>query len=163
MVLLTDGEIDIRGCYCAMATAHMLGLDAPALACEASMVDFVRSCQVGRLLAARSLSHLPEHHTLFILQTCCSNNCKCIMCASQQSEAEACRSVHCAEQTYEGGIGGEPGNEAHGGYTFCGLAAAALAGVAQALDLGSLARWAASCQVLSKPPEAACSTCMPTS
>ena len=25
-------------------------------------------------------------------------------------------------QTYEGGFGGEPGNEAHGGYTFCGLA-----------------------------------------
>jgi len=26
-------------------------------------------------------------------------------------------------QTYEGGIGGEPYNEAHGGYTFCGVAA----------------------------------------
>ncbi|GER52069.1 farnesyl-protein transferase beta subunit [Striga asiatica] len=26
-------------------------------------------------------------------------------------------------QTYEGGISGEPGSEAHGGYTFCGLAA----------------------------------------
>jgi Prenyltransferase and squalene oxidase repeat len=55
----------------------------------------------------------------------------------------------CSGQTYEGGIGGEPGNEAHGGYTFCGLAAAALAGAAQALDLDSLTRWAASCQVLS--------------
>lgn len=26
-------------------------------------------------------------------------------------------------QTYEGGFGGEPGNEAHGGYTFCSVAA----------------------------------------
>lgn len=25
-------------------------------------------------------------------------------------------------QTYEGGIGGEPGVEAHGGYTYCGVA-----------------------------------------
>lgn len=25
-------------------------------------------------------------------------------------------------QTYEGGFGGEPGNEAHGGYTFCSIA-----------------------------------------
>ena len=25
-------------------------------------------------------------------------------------------------QTYEGGFGGEPGNEAHGGYNFCTLA-----------------------------------------
>jgi Prenyltransferase and squalene oxidase repeat len=55
----------------------------------------------------------------------------------------------CFAKTYEGGIGGEPGNEAHGGYTFCGLAAAALAGAAQALDLDSLARWASSCQVIS--------------
>lgn len=53
----------------------------------------------------------------------------------------------CTLQTYEGGIGGEPGNEAHGGYTFCGLAAAALAGGEQALNLDSLTRWAASCQV----------------
>ena len=26
-------------------------------------------------------------------------------------------------QTYEGGFGGEPGNEAHGGYNFCAVAA----------------------------------------
>ena len=32
-------------------------------------------------------------------------------------------------QTYEGGMGGEQGNEAHGGYTFCGVAALALLGL----------------------------------
>ncbi|KAK9455594.1 terpenoid cyclases/protein prenyltransferase alpha-alpha toroid [Dipodascopsis uninucleata] len=31
-------------------------------------------------------------------------------------------------QTYEGGLGGFPNNEAHGGYTFCGLAALSLLG-----------------------------------
>jgi protein farnesyltransferase subunit beta len=31
-------------------------------------------------------------------------------------------------QTYEGGIGGEPFSEAHGGYTFCGLAALEIMG-----------------------------------
>lgn len=31
-------------------------------------------------------------------------------------------------QTYEGGIGGVPDKEAHGGYTFCGIAALALLG-----------------------------------
>ncbi len=46
-------------------------------------------------------------------------------------------------QTYEGGLGGEPGNEAHGGYTFCGLAALLLAGRPDALDLPRLAHWAA--------------------
>lgn len=29
-------------------------------------------------------------------------------------------------QTYEGGFSGEPGAEAHGGYTYCGLAALVL-------------------------------------
>eukprot|EP00850_Spirogloea_muscicola_P005961 SM000028S10055 [mRNA] locus=s28:140582:144993:+ [translate_table: standard] len=45
-------------------------------------------------------------------------------------------------QTYEGGMGGEPGNEAHGGYTFCGLAAAILAGEVDKLHLTSLLDWA---------------------
>jgi protein farnesyltransferase subunit beta len=31
-------------------------------------------------------------------------------------------------QTYEGGFGGEPGNEAHGGYNFCALAALLILG-----------------------------------
>ncbi|QCD95208.1 protein farnesyltransferase subunit beta [Vigna unguiculata] len=44
-------------------------------------------------------------------------------------------------QTYEGGIGGEPGSEAHGGYTFCGLAAMILIGEASRLDLPRLIDW----------------------
>lgn len=46
-------------------------------------------------------------------------------------------------QTYEGGLGGEPGNEAHGGYTYCGAAALSLLGRLPALDLPRLARWVA--------------------
>ncbi|WJX70298.1 protein farnesyltransferase [Trifolium repens] len=45
-------------------------------------------------------------------------------------------------QTYEGGIAGEPGSEAHGGYTFCGLAAMILIGEANRLDLPRLLDWA---------------------
>lgn len=45
-------------------------------------------------------------------------------------------------QSYEGGLGGEPGNEAHGGYTYCGVAALALVGRLQALNLPRLLRWA---------------------
>ena len=32
-------------------------------------------------------------------------------------------------QTYEGGFGGEPGNEAHGGYNFCTLAGLLILGM----------------------------------
>ena len=41
-------------------------------------------------------------------------------------------------QTYEGGFSGTPGLEAHGGYTFCGLAALALLGHERLCDLDSL-------------------------
>ncbi|KAL6551495.1 hypothetical protein OROGR_007649 [Orobanche gracilis] len=41
-------------------------------------------------------------------------------------------------QTYEGGIGGEPGSEAHGGYTFCGLSAMVLINEVNRLDLPGL-------------------------
>ena len=41
-------------------------------------------------------------------------------------------------QTYEGGLGGYPGVEAHGGYTFCALAAAALINKLELLDLRNL-------------------------
>lgn len=44
-------------------------------------------------------------------------------------------------QTYEGGIAGEPGSEAHGGYTFCGLATMILINEADRLDLASLLDW----------------------
>nr|XP_029144309.1 protein farnesyltransferase subunit beta [Arachis hypogaea] len=44
-------------------------------------------------------------------------------------------------QTYEGGIAGEPGSEAHGGYIFCGLAAMILIGEVNRLDLPRLVEW----------------------
>lgn len=50
-------------------------------------------------------------------------------------------------QTYEGGLGGEPGPEAHGGYAFCGLAAAVLLKSAHRLNLPLLLKWAASRQM----------------
>jgi hypothetical protein len=62
--------------------------------------------------------------------------------APQPHPCDTRRAPH-RTQTYEGGIGGEPGNEAHGGYTFCGLAALLLAGRPRALDLPRLLHWAA--------------------
>lgn len=50
-------------------------------------------------------------------------------------------------QTYEGGFGGVPGMEAHGGYSFCGLAALMLMGKGHLCDTNSLLRWAANRQM----------------
>lgn len=51
-------------------------------------------------------------------------------------------------QTYEGGFGGFPGNEAHGGYTYCALAAlAAISRTDVIRNFRSLVAWLASCQM----------------
>lgn len=49
-------------------------------------------------------------------------------------------------QTYEGGIGGEPNAEAHGGYTFCGLSALALINKVNTIKLPNLLNWIVFCQ-----------------
>lgn len=50
-------------------------------------------------------------------------------------------------QTYEGGFGGEPGHEAHGGYVFCAFAALVLLGRARDADLDALEGWLAGRQM----------------
>jgi len=93
MTMHRGGEVDIRGCYCALATCHMLRLNKTQLADACSLDSFVAACQ-----------------------------------------------------SMEGGLGGEPGNEAHGGYAFCGFAALMLAERPQAVDIIRLSAWAARMQ-----------------
>ncbi|XP_059770435.1 protein farnesyltransferase subunit beta isoform X1 [Balaenoptera ricei] len=50
-------------------------------------------------------------------------------------------------QNWEGGIGGVPGMEAHGGYTFCGLAALVILKKERFLNLKSLLQWVTSRQM----------------
>lgn len=52
-------------------------------------------------------------------------------------------------QTYEGGIGATPGEEAHGGYTFCGLAALTVLDKVDLLDVPRLTSWLVQRQVRS--------------
>lgn len=87
------GEVDVRGCYCALASCHMLGMDVKQVAEACSLGQYVRACQ-----------------------------------------------------SMEGGIGGEPGNEAHGGYAFCGFAALMLAEQPDALSVSQLTAWASRMQ-----------------
>ncbi|TRY56978.1 hypothetical protein DNTS_023901 [Danionella cerebrum] len=50
-------------------------------------------------------------------------------------------------QNWEGGLGGVPGLEAHGGYTFCGTAALVILGKEHMLDLKALLSWVTSRQM----------------
>lgn len=51
-------------------------------------------------------------------------------------------------QTWEGGFGGCPGMEAHGGYALCGLASLVLLGETNLCNLKSLIRWAVNKQMI---------------
>ena len=84
------GETDVRGCFTALAVAHLCRIEDEKL--KNGVPQFVKRCQ-----------------------------------------------------THEGGIAGEPGAEAHGGYSFCGLAAVTLCGkeFKDVLDLDELTRWLA--------------------
>lgn len=50
-------------------------------------------------------------------------------------------------QTYEGGFGATPGNEAHGGYTFCCVASLCLMNQLKRANIPSLLRWLANRQL----------------
>ncbi|KXS16907.1 protein farnesyltransferase subunit beta [Gonapodya prolifera JEL478] len=50
-------------------------------------------------------------------------------------------------QTYEGGFGGVPAVEAHGGYSFCALAALDILDATNTVDVESLAKWTAARQM----------------
>lgn len=50
-------------------------------------------------------------------------------------------------QTYEGGLTNVPGAEAHGGYTFCGVAALALINKLEILNIPRLLSWLSQRQI----------------
>lgn len=45
MTVHADGEVDIRSCYLALATAYMLGFDLEDLADRSSLVSYTQRCQ----------------------------------------------------------------------------------------------------------------------
>ncbi|XP_055679895.1 protein farnesyltransferase subunit beta [Lutzomyia longipalpis] len=84
-----DGELDVRGAYCAIAAAKLAAIPAEEFeAIFEGTAEWIASCQ-----------------------------------------------------TYEGGFGGAPDLEAHGGYSFCAAAALALLGKPQVCNLRALLKW----------------------
>ncbi|EDV93491.1 protein farnesyltransferase subunit beta [Drosophila grimshawi] len=87
--LHVDGEIDVRGTYCAISCAKLTNMPESILSeLFRGTADWIASCQ-----------------------------------------------------TYEGGFGGAPDLEAHGGYTFCGIASLALLNEADKCDKKALLQW----------------------
>ena len=91
-IMHRDGEVDIRGAYCAAVAAHLTNIKTPEL--FEGTAEWIAKCQ-----------------------------------------------------SYEGGFSGEPGLEAHGGYTFCGYATLVLLGREHVINGKHLLRWAVSRQM----------------
>ncbi|XP_076631836.1 farnesyl transferase beta subunit [Colletes latitarsis] len=90
--LHADGEVDMRGVYCALAVASLTNLYTPDL--FEGTENFILKCQ-----------------------------------------------------TWDGGFGGYPGMEAHGGYTYCALASLIILGKPDIYDFRPLMRWLANRQM----------------
>ena len=87
LIMHRDGEVDIRGVYCAAVPAFLTNIVTPQMFNKTG--EWIASCQ-----------------------------------------------------TYEGGFAAVPGAEAHGGYAFCGLAAAILLNKESLVDCEALLQWA---------------------
>ncbi len=99
-----------------------------------------------------SLTSIPDRYT----HTCtysythmytCMHNCRGVYCALVAALLTNTLTPQLFQntdrwlmscQTYEGGFSAVPGTEAHGGYTFCGFAAAVLLKATQLVDMNSL-------------------------
>ena len=87
LIMHSDGEVDMRGVYCAAVPAFLTNIVTPQMFSKSG--EWIASCQ-----------------------------------------------------TYEGGFAAVPGTEAHGGYAFCGLAAAILLNKESLVDCEALLQWA---------------------
>ncbi|GFR42714.1 hypothetical protein Agub_g3638 [Astrephomene gubernaculifera] len=133
--------------YAAVASAVTLGGKALALINREKLRDFLyRMCIPAEQGGGFRVHEVGEGD----LRACFTVMASAHMAGLDADKVELARRAGLAEyvracQTYEGGLGGEPGNEAHGGYTYCGVAALLLAGgpqlLAAALDMPRLLGW----------------------
>ena len=130
------GEMDVRGAYTVLAVAHLTGLMGGEEGGEeggdgggerAGRVDasgegaFTRAGEQQR----RSGASVDDPRNL--------------------ARGTADFLLRC--QSYEGGFGGEPGNEAHGGYTYCAVAGLSLLRALHHADVRALRGWVAARQL----------------
>ena len=106
-----DGEVDVRAGYCLLAPCYLLGL----------LNDDTYNFESDQV--QNSANQQPINGTKNLLTA-----------PSIARHIASC-------QTFEGGFGAEPHNEAHGGYTFCALAALRILNSVQWIDVNSLHGW----------------------
>ncbi|KAE8706255.1 Protein farnesyltransferase subunit beta [Hibiscus syriacus] len=137
------GEIDVRACYTAISVASLLNILDDKLV--QNVGNYILRCfKVGSHSSFSSTTVLSEH----VGKESVSCGLKIFKNAKRDQNlvghfvsvtGSIAHILNC--QTYEGGISGEPGSEAHGGYTFCGLATMILINEVDRLDLSSLIDW----------------------
>lgn len=133
------GEIDTRAVFGVAIVASLLDV------LRDNWADPVPSAAAAAAFAATragSVAVLPQPATVGISSTTGSPAAAggCALMTGTVAWLSRC-------QTWEGGIAAEPGNEAHGGYAYCGLAVLLMLGAPDAVDLDGLLKWATLRQV----------------
>ena len=114
-----DGEVDVRAGYCLLAPAFLLGLLNDRNV-ETNIDDI---CDQNNVTPSQSTSIIQQNNSLLTVPAIAQHIATC--------------------QTYEGGFAAEPHNEAHGGYTFCALAALRILNAVHLVDINALQSWLA--------------------
>ena len=125
-----DGEVDVRASYTILCCAKLLNI----LDMRTSAVDTGAATANDEMSDADDVDPLSATQQKQRRQTMSK-----LLLLGGPDELVVSYLVRC--QTYEGGIGGEPYVEAHGGYTFCGVAALKLIHRLHKLDVDSLLGW----------------------
>ena len=121
-----DGEVDVRASYTILCCAKLLNI-----------LD-MRTAPAGNVDGTTSVTNGSEAISM-AQQKQRRRSMSQLLLLGGPSELVVSFLVRC--QTYEGGIGGEPFVEAHGGYTFCGAAALKLIHRLHKLDVDNLLGW----------------------
>uniref|UniRef100_A0A0M3IP57 Protein farnesyltransferase subunit beta n=1 Tax=Ascaris lumbricoides TaxID=6252 RepID=A0A0M3IP57_ASCLU len=138
------GEIDIRGSYCALAVASITNILDEQIAVNTD--SFVISCQTyeGGFGGLRSCE-AHGGYTFCGVASLMILGKSALMHTPSLFKWLAQKQMNC--QTYEGGFGGLRSCEAHGGYTFCGVASLMILGKSALMHTPSLFKWLAQKQM----------------
>lgn len=126
-------------CYASMMAITILGIpEGYAIINRKGLHDFIVSMRV------------PGRPGMFTMHERGESDMRAVYCAIAAADlagvldreiTDGVTDFVVASQSYEGGIGAEPFGEAHGGFTFCGVATLSILGTGTQLNLSKLYEW----------------------
>ncbi|KAJ3360229.1 hypothetical protein GGF32_008575 [Allomyces javanicus] len=141
-------EADLASTYSALVCLVILG-DTLSAVNRKTMAKWMHRLQSATTGGYRQYESQPEDLTDLRFGYCAMVTHKLLGIPLAPAAREAAIEYIVAKQTYEGGFGLKPSSEAHGGYTYCAVAALALLDALDRIrDRSALIHWAVARQEL---------------